>query len=46
MFFISKYIKIIFFIFLKIIFNINILKWYENIKNILIQKIIKILKKN
>ena len=35
-FFIWKYIKIIFFYFLKIIFNINILKWFRNIKKILI----------
>ena len=28
-FFILKYIKIIFFLFLKIIFDINTLKWYE-----------------
>jgi len=34
--FILKYIKIIYFYFLKIIFNISILKWYENIKNMLI----------
>jgi hypothetical protein len=34
-FFILKYIKIIFFYFLKIIFNIVILKRYENIKKIL-----------
>ena len=40
MFFISKYIKIIFFLFLKIIFNINTLKWSKNIKNILILKIL------
>jgi hypothetical protein len=35
-FFIWKYIKIIFFYFLKIIFDINILKWFRNIKKILI----------
>ena len=34
--FILKYIKIIFFYFLKIIFNINISKWFTNIKKILI----------
>jgi hypothetical protein len=32
--FILKYIKIIFFYFLKIIFNINISKWFTNITNI------------
>jgi len=31
-FFICKYIKIISIYFLKNIFNINLLKWYENIK--------------
>jgi hypothetical protein len=36
MFFIHKYIKIIFFYFLNIIFNISTSKWFENIKNILI----------
>jgi len=35
-FFILKYIKIIYFYFLRIIFNINTSKWFKNIKNILI----------
>jgi hypothetical protein len=37
MFFTQKNILIIFFYFLKIIFEISTLKWFENIKNILLQ---------
>jgi len=36
--FTQKNMPIIFFYFLKIIFEINISKWFENIKNILLQK--------
>jgi hypothetical protein len=35
-FFLLKYIKIIFFYFLKIIFDISILKWSKNTKKLLI----------
>ena len=37
-FFIQKYIKMIFFLFLKIIFKINVSKWSENIKKIIFNK--------
>ena len=37
-FFTQKSMPIIFFYFLKIIFEISTLKWFENIKNILIQR--------
>jgi len=40
-FFTQKSISIIFFYFLKIIFEISTLKWFENIKNILLQNKIK-----
>ena len=36
--FTQKYIKIIFFFFLKVFFDISILKWYKNTKKILIWK--------
>jgi hypothetical protein len=45
--FIQKYIRIIIFLFLKIIFDINTLKRYENIKKIFLnRKKIKIFKKH